>query len=106
MACNCFNEVSLKMRARAKEALDPGDELAHADFAGRVLILANGDFCDVALPFEIRYHKKLRNGEVSQRLTKADTKVFMNFCPFCGEKFEGKASKSITKAPEPRESIE
>jgi hypothetical protein len=95
MACKCFDEVADRMRDRIKERV--GDSIAkvvETGFAHTVLLFDRGDYCNVMLPFTFRYYKKKKNGELEQRQTNADCSVAINFCPFCGTKFEGKAATS------------
>lgn len=93
MACKCFEEVQKKMLDRVKEQLGERiHTLDEADFGSQVYRLVDGDYCPVMLPFNVRYYKKKKNGEREQRLTNSDTKIDINFCPFCGTKFEGKKS--------------
>ncbi|HEM8568368.1 hypothetical protein [Citrobacter koseri] len=93
MACNCFSEVKERMEARVKEVLgDSVHSMDECDFGSRVWVLKKGDYCAVMLPFNVRYRKRKRkkNGDPEQRLTNADTKIAINYCPFCGTKFNGK----------------
>lgn len=92
MACKCFTEVKERMVERVKEALgDAVHSMDECDFGNRVWVLEKGDYCQVMLPFNVRYRKRKKNGDPEQRLTNADTKLAINYCPFCGTKFEGKA---------------
>lgn len=91
MACKCFTEVKERMVERVKEALgDTVHSMDECDFGNRVWVLEKGDYCQVMLPFNVRYRKRKKNGDPEQRLTNADTKLAINYCPFCGTKFEGK----------------
>lgn len=93
MACKCFTEVKERMAGRVKEALgDAVYSMDECDFGNRVWVLEKGDYCQVMLPFNVRYRKRKKNGDPEQRLTNADTKLAINYCPFCGTKFEGKAA--------------
>ncbi|MBQ4935606.1 MULTISPECIES: hypothetical protein [Citrobacter freundii complex] len=93
MACNCFSEVKERMEARIKESLgDSVHSMDECDFGSRVWVLEEGDYCQVMLPFNVRYRKRKKNGDPEQRLTNSDTKIAINYCPFCGTKFEGKAA--------------
>ena len=93
MACECFKNVQAMMAERVKEVLaDKVHTMEECDFGSSVYILADGDFCPVMLPFNVRYYKRKKNGDSEQRITNADTKVTINYCPFCGTKFEGKAA--------------
>ncbi|EPW1718600.1 hypothetical protein QYE92_09610 [Enterobacter cloacae subsp. cloacae] len=93
MACKCFTEVKERMVERVKEALgDAVHSMDECDFGNRVWVLEKGDYCQVMLPFNVRYRKRKKNGDPEQRLTNADTKLAINYCPFCGTKFEGKAA--------------
>lgn len=93
MACKCFTEVKERMVERVKEALgDSVHSMDECDFGNRVWVLEKGDYCQVMLPFNVRYRKRKKNGDPEQRLTNADTKLAINYCPFCGTKFEGKAA--------------
>ncbi|HCB3268621.1 TPA: hypothetical protein MYU63_004866 [Citrobacter amalonaticus] len=95
MACNCFAEVKERMEARVKEVLgDSIHSMDECDFGSRVWILEEGDYCAVMLPFNVRYRKRKKNGDPEQRLTNADTKIAINYCPFCGTKFNGKATSN------------
>ncbi|XPL50833.1 hypothetical protein ACMFY2_13815 [Enterobacter cloacae subsp. cloacae] len=79
------------MVERVKEVLgDSVHSMDECDFGNRVWVLEKGDYCQVMLPFNVRYRKRKKNGDPEQRLTNADTKLAINYCPFCGTKFEGK----------------
>lgn len=91
MACKCFDEVGARMKERVNTTLgDRVHTMDECDFGSQVYVLENGDYCRVMLPYLVRYYKRKKNGEREQRLTNADTKIAINFCPFCGTKFEGK----------------
>lgn len=91
MACNCFSEVKERMEVRVKEVLGNSvHSMDECDFGSRVWVLEKGDYCAVMLPFNVRYRKRKKNGEPEQRITNADTKTTINYCPFCGTKFNGK----------------
>jgi hypothetical protein len=54
------------------------------------------------LPYTFRYYKRKKNGELEQRQTNGDSKVAINFCPFCGTKFEGnKLASSVPVSSQP-----
>lgn len=89
MACNCFEEVGKRMKARVLEQLADVHTMEECRFDGAVYVLASGDYAPVWLNYLVRYYKRKKNGDREQRLTKADTKIAINFCPFCGTKFEG-----------------
>lgn len=94
MACNCFKEVGDRMKARVIDTL--GKEIHtmdDCDFEGRVFVIAEGDHSPVWLNYRVRYYQRKKNGERAARLTNADTKIAVNFCPFCGTKFEGTKKK-------------
>lgn len=94
MACECFERVSNKMKARVVDTL--GGEIHTMDecrFDGAVYVLAEGDHAPVWLNYIIRYFAKKKNGERAARLTNADTKIAIIYCPFCGTKFEGSKKK-------------
>ncbi|WP_145603548.1 hypothetical protein [Yersinia intermedia] len=95
MACKCFDEVSAKMKLHILERRGNNvAEVAESGFAHSALVFAEGDFCSVRLPYTFRFYKRKKNGELEQRLTNGDSSVSMNYCPFCGTKFEGKAATS------------
>lgn len=81
MACKCFTEVKERMVKRVKEALgDAVHSMDECDFGNRVWVLEKGDYCQVMLPFNVRYRKRKKNGDPEQRLTNADTKLAINYC--------------------------
>ncbi|HEB9105205.1 TPA: hypothetical protein R1B15_003991 [Klebsiella aerogenes] len=91
MACNCFKEVKEKMDTRLRDAAASNcAEVDESDFDNRVFILEKGDFCNVMLPYRFRYYRRKKNGQPEQRCTNADTRIAINYCPFCGTKFNGK----------------
>lgn len=91
MACKCFKEVGDRMKERVADHLgDSVHTMDECDFGNRTWVLENGDYCGVMLTYLVRYYRKKKNGEAETRLTNADTKIAINFCPFCGTKFEGK----------------
>ncbi|OVZ98977.1 hypothetical protein CBW53_02940 [Yersinia frederiksenii] len=93
MACKCFNETSVRMKEHLlNHHGDSVAEMASYGFAHSTLIFAEGDFCSVMLPYSFRFYKRKKNGELEQRQTNGDSSVAMNYCPFCGTKFEGKAA--------------
>ncbi len=94
MACKCFQETQKAMDKRLREAVaDNCAEVEESDFDNRVFILAKGDFCNVMLGYRFRYRKRKKNGEPEQRCTNGDSNIAINFCPFCGTKFEGKTDE-------------
>lgn len=94
MACNCFKEVGDRMKARVLQKLATEcHTMDECDFDGRVFVLANGDFAPVWLNYRVRYYQRKKDGSRAARLTNADTKIAVNFCPFCGTKFEGELKK-------------
>lgn len=95
MACNCFQTIKQRMNERMREAVASNcAEVDESDFDNRVFILEKGDFCDVMLPYRFRYYRRKKNGEPEQRCTNADTRIAINYCPFCGTKFNGKEPTS------------
>ncbi|MBP2843897.1 hypothetical protein J8655_00010 [Dickeya oryzae] len=66
-------------------------EVDESDFDNRVIVLEKGDYCNVMLSYRFRYRKRKKNGDIEQRCTNGDTRIAINFCPFCGTKFKGKA---------------
>ena len=95
MACNCFKNIKERMDARLREAVASNcAEVDESDFDNRVFILEKGDFCNVMLTYRFRYYRRKKNGEPEQRCTNADTRIAINFCPFCGTKFNGKEPTS------------
>ncbi|PSR44689.1 hypothetical protein C8256_21730 [Kluyvera genomosp. 2] len=95
MACNCFQTIKQRMDERMREAVASNCvEVDESDFDNRVFILEKGDFCDVMLPYRFRYYRRKKNGEPEQRCTNADTRIAINYCPFCGTKFNGKEPTS------------
>lgn len=95
MACNCFQTIKQRMDERMREAVASNcAEVDESDFDNRVFILEKGDFCDVMLPYRFRYYRRKKNGEPEQRCTNADTRIAINYCPFCGTKFNGKEPTS------------
>lgn len=95
MACNCFKDIKERTDARLREAVASNcAEVDESDFDNRVFIFEKGDFCNVMLPYRFRYYRRKKNGEPEQRCTNADTRIAINFCPFCGTKFNGKEPTS------------
>ncbi|EHN0742563.1 hypothetical protein ABNM77_004175 [Salmonella enterica subsp. enterica serovar Braenderup] len=91
MACNCFKNIKERMDARLREAVASNcSEVDESDFDNRVFILEKGDFCNVMLPYRFRYYRRKKNGQPEQRCTNADTRIAINYCLFCGTKFNGK----------------
>ncbi|HIE8337035.1 TPA: hypothetical protein ACXPN4_003723 [Salmonella enterica] len=91
MACNCFKNIKERMDARLREAVASNcSEVDESDFDNRVFILEKDDFCNVMLPYRFRYYRRKKNGQPEQRCTNADTRIAINYCPFCGTKFNGK----------------
>lgn len=91
MACNCFKDIKDRMDARLREAVASDcAEVDESDFENRVFILEKGDYCNVMLPYRFRYYRRKKNGQPEQRCTKADTRIAISYCPFCGSKFNGK----------------
>ncbi|WP_123252490.1 hypothetical protein [Dickeya undicola] len=66
-------------------------EVDESDFDNRVFVLEKGDYCNVMLSYRFRYRKRKKNGALEQRCTNGDTRIAINFFPFCGTKFNGKA---------------
>lgn len=91
MACNCYEDLQKRMEERVKETL--GGEmhtLEECDFTNSMYVLAQGDHSRVVVPFKIRYVKRKKNGEPEKRTTNGDSFIVIQYCPFCGTKFEGK----------------
>ncbi|WAT10105.2 hypothetical protein [Rouxiella badensis] len=94
MACKCFKEIEEKMDARMRKHYgENAAEIDESSFANQVYLFEEGDFCNVMLPYLFRFYKRKKNGDLEQRLTNGDTKVAINYCPFCGTKFEGAAKE-------------
>ncbi len=92
MACKCFQETRKAMDKRLRDAAASNcAEVDESDFDNRVIVLEKGDYCDVMLSYRFRYRKRKKNGDLEQRCTNGDTRIAINFCPFCGTKFKGKA---------------
>lgn len=91
MACNCFEIIRKNMDSRMREVIgEKCAEIEESDFDSRVFILEKGDFCNVMLPYRFRYYRRKKDGKPEQRCTNADTKITINYCPFCGTRFTGK----------------
>lgn len=93
MACKCFesNAAMLKEHLLKRHGNDVAS-LEEARWEHSMYMLDGGDHSPVALPFTFRFYKRKKNGELEKRATNGGTNMFMNYCPFCGTKFEGKAA--------------
>ncbi|MGP2516416.1 hypothetical protein [Yersinia sp. 2545 StPb PI] len=62
MACECFDEVSAKMKLHILERRgNEVAEVAESGFAHSALVFAEGDFCSVRLPYTFRFYKHKQN---------------------------------------------
>lgn len=90
MACECFQKYGdmLKERLTQKHADDIG-KVDEAGYENSLLILNSGDHSPVAMNYRFRFFGKRKNGELARNRTIRDSLVIMNYCPYCGTKFEG-----------------
>ncbi|UAN50098.1 hypothetical protein KGP26_20455 [Serratia sp. JSRIV002] len=90
MACKCFEkyEESIKESINKKNH-DQIGEIVTTGFEHSLWHFSGGDHSPIAMNYQFRYFRKRKNGQNESRLTKADHLVTMNYCPFCGAKFEG-----------------
>lgn len=89
--CNCLKEVSAKMETHQKKqiGMEKVYSFENIGFDHQSLIFgSDSGFTGMAigLPFTIEYWAKKKDGSKATRLTKDTVKVFMTYCPFCGEK--------------------
>lgn len=90
MACKCFKEREEVIKKSIKAKVE--DQLGEVETTGFEHSLWNftgGDYSPVAMNYQFRYYRKRKNGQNESRKTTADHLVMMNYCPFCGTKFEG-----------------
>ncbi len=94
MACKCFDTLGDQMKERLSN--HHGDAVAKLDESGwahQMYVLANGDHCSVVLPYTFNFFKRRKNGELEKRRTSGGSFMAINYCPFCGTKFEGSPKK-------------
>lgn len=90
MACDCFTNLEEQMKDHlTKQHAASIGEVDETGFGNQVFVLASGDWAPVQLNYKFRFFPLRKNGELSNKRTIADTGIRMNYCPFCGKKFEG-----------------
>jgi predicted phosphoadenosine phosphosulfate sulfurtransferase len=90
MACECFKKYEKAVDENIKKKLvESIGEIEISGFENTHWSFSGGDNSPVAMNYRFRYYRKCKDGRNESRLTKADHLVTMNYCPFCGTKFEG-----------------
>lgn len=93
--CDCLKVVSDKLEAKLKEDIGPIEKnvysFDHVGFDNQSLMfsISGNGFSGYAigLPFSVQYYRKKKDGSRASTRTKKDIKVFMTYCPFCGQKY-------------------
>jgi len=83
-----------KLKARLMEKVPEGAEISENIFDGagwfnQCLNFGNGAV-EVMLKYTLVYRARKKNGDMAKNLTRAESNVRMSYCPFCGEKKDGK----------------
>ncbi|WP_139203154.1 hypothetical protein [Amphritea atlantica] len=58
------------------------------EWAGKIFRLEGNQNNNVVLPIDIRYRALKNDDTPYKNITRTGTSMAMNYCPFCGEKFE------------------
>lgn len=94
MACDCFKKLGAQFKEHlTKRFGDQVGEIEEANWTNSVFVLDDGDHSSVTVPYTFRFFKRKKDGSLAQRCTDGSSFMTMNYCPFCGKKFEGKPKK-------------
>lgn len=89
MSCKCFERIQKSMADRVAGKLPNGAIIHSAEWKTEVLAIENKKLkTRYFLDFTVEYQERRPDGTLYSTVTKSDFPVFMNYCPFCGEKFE------------------
>lgn len=89
MSCNCFDRIQKSMADRVAGKLPNGAIIHSAEWKTEVLAIENKKLkTRYFLDFTVEYQERRPDGTLYSTVTKSDFPVFMNYCPFCGQKFE------------------
>lgn len=92
--CNCMTEIAEKLNAHLLQKVPEGSEvsdgLGDTGWDNQVLSLDEGTVF-VALRYKLAFRARKKNGDMAMNLSRMETSVRMSFCPFCGEKQEGRS---------------
>lgn len=93
--CTCLKDVSAKLETKLKK--DIGVEknvysFDHIGFDNQSFLFGDNAFTGyvIGLPYSIEYYRKKKDGSRANSRTKKEVKIFMSYCPFCGEKYPQK----------------
>ena len=92
MACKCFEENKAELIGKYKERIADTsyvEDSLKAEWAGEVFYFVKGDFAPITLRINFERQPIKKNGELMKNRRKEEFSVAVNYCPFCGTKFEG-----------------
>lgn len=94
--CNCFSEYLEKVKEQVIPQIPEGSSEIHLDWQNRVFLISGADYSPVNPKVEIEYRKPKKGGGFAKGMTRDTVSVMMNFCPFCGRKYQKEKQNADT----------
>lgn len=89
MSCNCFDRIQKSMAERVAGKLPKGARIHSMGWKTETYVMRNKTMTTAYfLEFFTYYQDRRKDGSLNEKVRKSNFPVFMNYCPFCGVKFE------------------
>lgn len=89
MSCNCFDRIQKSMADRVAGKLPKGARIHSTGWKNETYVMRNKTMTTAYfLEFFTYYQDRRKDGSLNEKVRKSNFPVFMNYCPFCGQKFE------------------
>ncbi|WOL30564.1 hypothetical protein ASM1NWU_3 [Enterococcus phage AS-M1_NWU] len=89
MSCKCFDRIQKSMADRVADKLPEGARIHSTGWKNETYVMRNKTMTTAYfLEFFTYYQDRRKDGSLNDKVRKSNFPVFMNYCPFCGVKFE------------------
>lgn len=89
MSCNCFDRIQKSMADRVADKLPKGARIHSTGWKTETYVMSNKvKKTAYFIEFFTYYQDRRKDGSLNDKVRKSNFPVFMNYCPFCGVKFE------------------
>lgn len=89
MSCKCFERIQGSMSVRVADKLPKGARIHSTGWKNETYVMRNKVMTTAYfLEFFAYYQDRRKDGSLNEKVRKSNFPVFMNYCPFCGVKFE------------------
>jgi len=85
--CNCYEEKMKLVKSKIMEEI-PNNATEIDIRWDNYSYFMNGDYSPVNAGIKVEYRSIKKNGQPKANLTKSDTYLTFDYCPFCGRKLE------------------